>query len=78
MVRVGFIDEVTSEQINMGAHANTCRRSVAGHGNMPDACLRDSTGSLVARMERARVLRETFNEAILDGGGRLYRTFWPG
>lgn len=49
---------MTSEQINVGVvHANTCRQSVAGCGNMPDTCLRDSTGSLVARMEQLRVFR---------------------
>lgn len=51
MVRLDFIDEGTSEQINMGvAHANTCRQSVVG-------CLRDSTGPLVARMQQVRVFR---------------------
>ena len=44
---------MTSEKINMRVvHTNTCRQSVAGCGNMPDTCLRDSTGSLVARMEQ--------------------------
>lgn len=50
---------MTSEQINTGVvHANTCRQSVAGCGNMPNTRLRDSTGSLEARMEQVRVFRD--------------------
>lgn len=62
MVRLDFIDEVTSEQINMGvAHANTCRQSVVG-------CLRDSTGPLVAKCSK-REFSEVLTD-VLGGGGR--------